>query len=301
MANIYGATLATGGTVEDIEEWPDRIRAVTADQVKAVAAKYLDAGPFGHRLSAAAATGPELRSDRASMKQAFDETACAGHRHRRLVRRFPDAAGRHAGARRGDDPGGEVATSGVTAWLVEDYSVPIVSLRFAFEGGSTQDPAGKEGLANLMTGLFDEGAGDLDSDAFQNRLDDAGAEMRFGAGRDTIYGSMRMLADEKDEALELLRLADREAALRPAAPIDRIRSADRRRHRRRRARSGNGGAGRMGRGALRRPSLCAAGRGHAKQSLAAITADDLQALHKALFARDNLHRRRWSARSTPRR
>ena len=30
-----------------------------------------------------------------------------------------------------------------------------------------------------MTGLFDEGAGDLDSDAFQNRLDDAGAEMRF--------------------------------------------------------------------------------------------------------------------------
>lgn len=42
MANIYGATLATGGTVEDVEEWPDRIRAVTAEQVKAVAAKYLD-------------------------------------------------------------------------------------------------------------------------------------------------------------------------------------------------------------------------------------------------------------------
>ena len=42
MANIYGATLATGGTVEDIEEWPDRIRAVTADEVQAVAAKYLD-------------------------------------------------------------------------------------------------------------------------------------------------------------------------------------------------------------------------------------------------------------------
>ena len=68
---------------------------------------------------------------------------------------------------------------GITAWLVEDYSVPIVAIQFLFDGGSTQDPAGKEGLANLMTGLFDEGAGDLDSDAFQNRLDDAGAEMRF--------------------------------------------------------------------------------------------------------------------------
>ncbi|BCH26569.1 M16 family metallopeptidase [Mesorhizobium sp. L-8-3] len=42
MAHIYGATLATGGTVKDIDAWPDRVRAVTADQVKAVAAKYLD-------------------------------------------------------------------------------------------------------------------------------------------------------------------------------------------------------------------------------------------------------------------
>ena len=41
MANIYGSTLATGGTVEDIEQWPERIRAVTADQIQSVAAKYL--------------------------------------------------------------------------------------------------------------------------------------------------------------------------------------------------------------------------------------------------------------------
>ena len=96
---------------------------------------------------------------------------------------------------------------GITAWLVEDYSVPIVTINFSFEGGSTQDPVGKEGLAELMTGLFDEGAGDLDSDAFQSKLDDAGAEMRFSAGRDTISGSMRTLAENKDEAFDLLRLA----------------------------------------------------------------------------------------------
>ncbi|CCV13061.1 pitrilysin family protein [Mesorhizobium sp. STM 4661] len=41
MANMYGATLATGGNVRDVQEWPDRIRKVTADEVKAVAAKYL--------------------------------------------------------------------------------------------------------------------------------------------------------------------------------------------------------------------------------------------------------------------
>ncbi len=42
MARIFGSTLATGGTVSDVLEWPDRIRAVTADQIKAAAQKYLD-------------------------------------------------------------------------------------------------------------------------------------------------------------------------------------------------------------------------------------------------------------------
>ena len=41
MAEIYGCTLTTGDSVRDVEEWPDRIRKVTADQVKAVAARYL--------------------------------------------------------------------------------------------------------------------------------------------------------------------------------------------------------------------------------------------------------------------
>ena len=42
MARIYGSTLTTGGTVEDVVEWPDRIEAVTAEQVQAAAARYLD-------------------------------------------------------------------------------------------------------------------------------------------------------------------------------------------------------------------------------------------------------------------
>lgn len=42
MANLYGSRLASGGTIKDITEWPDRIRAVTAEQVQAVAAKYLN-------------------------------------------------------------------------------------------------------------------------------------------------------------------------------------------------------------------------------------------------------------------
>ena len=42
MARMYGAALTTGSTVKDIEEWPDRIRAVTPQAVQAAAKRYLD-------------------------------------------------------------------------------------------------------------------------------------------------------------------------------------------------------------------------------------------------------------------
>jgi zinc protease len=44
MARIYGAALTTGMTVADVEEWPDRIEAVTAEAVQAAAQRYLSAG-----------------------------------------------------------------------------------------------------------------------------------------------------------------------------------------------------------------------------------------------------------------
>ena len=81
--------------------------------------------------------------------------------------------------------------------------------------------------------------------------------MRFGAARDTIFGSMRMLADKKDEAFELLRLAVEQPRF-DAAPIDRIRAQMVSGIVANAARSRDGGAGEMGGGALRHPSLRAA-------------------------------------------
>ena len=175
---------------------------------------------------------------------------------------------------------------GIEAWLVEDYTVPIISIRFAFEGGSTQDPAGKEGLANLMSGLFDEGAGDLDSDAFQIRVDDAGAEMRFDAGRDHFYGSMRMLAEQKDEALELLRLAIQSPRF-DQAPVDRIRGqilagiiAE--------ARDPNTAAQLAWSKALYGDHPYGRRDEGTPESLASITPADLKSLHERVFARGKL-------------
>lgn len=100
-----------------------------------------------------------------------------------------------------------VSPGGIEAWLVRDTMVPLFAIEFSFRGGAALDPAGKAGLADMTTSLLDEGAGDLDSQAFQQRLADLAVEMSFSAGSDTIRGSFKTLNRNRDEAVDLLRLA----------------------------------------------------------------------------------------------
>ncbi|MDR6633493.1 zinc protease [Phyllobacterium sp. 1468] len=179
-----------------------------------------------------------------------------------------------------------VSPKGVKAWLVQDDFVPLISMRFSFKGGSTQDPDGKEGLANLMTGLFDEGAGDFDSQTFQEKLDDVGAEMSFNADDDDVTGSIRMLAEKRDQAVDLLTLAVNKPRF-DQAPIDRIRqqivagikSSER---------DPNTIAGRKFAEALYGDHPYGRRSEGTEASLNSITHDDLATFHKHNFARDNL-------------
>jgi len=97
---------------------------------------------------------------------------------------------------------------GITAWLVSDDTVPVVAVDVAFVGaGSTQDPAGKAGRANLLASLLDEGAGDYDSFAFQSLLQDNAVRLSFEASRDHLYGDMRALSSSVEQGFEMMRLA----------------------------------------------------------------------------------------------
>jgi zinc protease len=100
-----------------------------------------------------------------------------------------------------------VSPGGIEAWFVQDATVPLIAMEYAFGGGSSQDPVGKSGVGNMVASLIDEGAGDLDSKTFHERLDRRAIELGFSSSRDYFRGSLRMLKDNKDEAFELLHLA----------------------------------------------------------------------------------------------
>ena len=116
---------------------------------------------------------------------------------------------------------------GVTAWLAEDHSAPVVSLSWGWSGGAALDPDGREGAASMAAALLTEGAGELPAAAFQDALRDSAIGLNFGTDRDGFEGGFRALRDPLSDALpEAVRLA-RLAMLSPrfdAEAVERVRA-----------------------------------------------------------------------------
>ena len=100
-----------------------------------------------------------------------------------------------------------VSPGGISAWLVRDHHNPIINMRIAFRGGAALDPVGKGGLANLVSALLDEGAGNLDSTTFRQTLEDKAIRLRFDTDKDTFGGQLQTLTRNRDEAFRLFKLA----------------------------------------------------------------------------------------------
>lgn len=178
--------------------------------------------------------------------------------------------------------GSVLTPGGIDAWHVESDVVPLIALSFSFEGGAAQDPEGKPGVAQMLARLLDEGAGPLESDAFQERLAARAIELGFTAGPDSVGGSLKTLLRHADEAFELLGLALREPRFDEAA-VERVR-AQTIAGLRYQQNDPNGMASKR--------FFAEAFPGHpygwpvagTVESVAAITRDDIVALHRSLLA-----------------
>jgi len=101
-----------------------------------------------------------------------------------------------------------ISDGGIRAWLIEDHMNPLMTMDIAFTGaGASTDPEGKLGLANMVSGLIDEGAGEMDSQTFRSEMENRSISLSFDAGRDDFSGSLTTLTRERETAIDLLRLA----------------------------------------------------------------------------------------------
>lgn len=115
------------------------------------------------------------------------------------------------------------SAGGINAWVVEEPSIPFVALEIRFRGGSALDAPGKRGAVNLMAGLLEEGAGDLDAQAFQTAREALAARFRFSASADMISVSAQFLSENRAQALDLLKSALKQPRFDQSA-IDRVRA-----------------------------------------------------------------------------
>ena len=120
------------------------------------------------------------------------------------------------------EPQRVVSPGGIEAWLIQDDSNPLLSLSFAFRGGAAEQPEGLEGVAALSMSLLTEGAGEYDSEAFQDRLADNSIQLSFSASQDQLSGSLLTLTRNQEEAFDLLHLAMTEPRFDPEA-VERLR------------------------------------------------------------------------------
>jgi zinc protease len=117
----------------------------------------------------------------------------------------------------------QVAAGNRTAWLIEDHSVPVVSIAWGWKGGAALDADANAGALSMAAALLVEGAGDLDNLAFADALRDEAIGLSFDAQRDGFEGSLRALRPALPEAVRLANLAMRSPRL-DASAVQRVRA-----------------------------------------------------------------------------
>jgi zinc protease len=120
---------------------------------------------------------------------------------------------------------------GAEAWFTEDHTVPVIAFVFSLPAGSAYDPAAKPGLAEFAATMLDEGAGNLDAEAYRTQLATLAIEVTAKAERDDLVVSVTTLSGNAATAMRLVGLAlahprfDADAVARVRAQlIDRLRS-----------------------------------------------------------------------------
>lgn len=107
-----------------------------------------------------------------------------------------------------------VLPNGLHILVVESHKQPIVSLSLSFAAGSIFDPAGKEGVAEMVAGLITKGAGTRTAEQISEAIEGAGGSLNAGAGADFLSINSTVLKTSLPLAMELIG----DAVVRPTFP-----------------------------------------------------------------------------------
>jgi zinc protease len=155
------------------EKYVAGIKAVTAEDIRRVAAKYL----VRDAMTLAVVRPPGSASEAASSE---NTPPVIGTVHR------------------------QVLPNGMVLLLKQMNQLPIVSMDFMVRGGLRFEPEGKSGLSRFMANLLTKGTETRNKQAIARTIEDVGGAIGSSSGYNTVGVSVSVLKDDLDVGLELL-------------------------------------------------------------------------------------------------
>jgi len=97
-----------------------------------------------------------------------------------------------------------VMKNGLTVFLIERHSLPIISIVALVKSGSINDPRDKAGVANLTASLLDEGTENRTSAQISEEIDFIGASLNLSAGKDFTVAQTKVLTKDVEKGFDIL-------------------------------------------------------------------------------------------------
>jgi len=111
-----------------------------------------------------------------------------------------------------------VLSNGMTLIVMPRHDIPLVSFNAVLRGGESAAAPGKSGVASLVAGLLEKGAGKRDAFAFVDAVEGVGGTFNAAAGPESIAIRGQFLARDQQLMLELLA----DALLRPRFKLEEL-------------------------------------------------------------------------------
>lgn len=109
-------------------------------------------------------------------------------------------------------------SNGLPVLFLEKNQVPLVQVNLIVKTGSVHDPAGKTGLADMVSTMLKEGAGQRNALELADAIDFLGATLSTSAGYHTSSVRLNTPASKLDAALALMGAV----ALQPSFPAEEL-------------------------------------------------------------------------------
>ncbi|MBI4775854.1 MAG: insulinase family protein [Deltaproteobacteria bacterium] len=173
MARELASSVYSSGDAYFNRFYTDRIQEVTAEQVQAAARSYLRP----NRITVAVMR-PEIQAKADNEPGEVSKALSPVQMH--------------------------TLDNGLRVLLQNDETLPMVAIRLYGDGGTRYDPPEEPGLCHFMARMLTRGAGDLTANDIDRRVEDMGAELASGSGRNTYYLRGDALKADFERMMELM-------------------------------------------------------------------------------------------------